>query len=63
VVSVILFRLQNARTAHVIERLAVALEGSADALGRGAVVLVEESRYRVRPLPIQGRNPSSPTGT
>jgi predicted nuclease of predicted toxin-antitoxin system len=51
VVSVVLFRLHNTRTPHVIERLQSALN-LADALEKGAVVVVEESRCRVRHLPI-----------
>jgi predicted nuclease of predicted toxin-antitoxin system len=50
--SVVLFRLRNARAEHVIERLSVVLERAADALERGAVVLVEEARLRIRALPI-----------
>jgi len=50
-VSVILFRLRNTRTPHLIERLASALEFG-DSLNRGAGVVVEESRCRVRKLPI-----------
>lgn len=50
--SVILFRLHNTRTPHLIERLAVTLPDSAEALEKGAVVVVEESRHRVRFLPI-----------
>ncbi len=50
--NVILFRLRNTRTAHVMERLTVAVENFAEALEKGAVVVVEESRYRVRYLPI-----------
>ena len=50
--SVILFRLHNTRTPHVIERLAAVLGDSAEALETGAVVVVEESRHRVRFLPI-----------
>jgi len=50
--SVILFRLHNTRTPHVIDRLARALADCADALEKGAVVVVEESRQRVRFLPI-----------
>jgi len=49
---VILFRLHNTRTPHVISRLSAVLRDSAGALERGAVVLVEESRHRVRYLPI-----------
>lgn len=49
---VVLFRLKNTRTAHVIERLEGVLAGSADALTRGAIVIVEEGRHRIRHLPI-----------
>jgi hypothetical protein len=49
---VILFRLENTRTTHVIERLEAVLRGSSDALARGAVVIVEEGRHRIRYLPI-----------
>lgn len=53
-VSVVLFRLHNTRSGHVIERLgAVLAESSAD-IERGAVVVVEEGRHRVRKLPIGG---------
>ena len=51
-VRVILFRLENARTTHVIERPETVLAGSSDALARGAVVIVEEGRQRIRLLPI-----------
>ena len=37
---------------HVIERLETVLAGSSDALARGAVVIVEEGRQRIRYLPI-----------
>jgi len=50
--SVILFRLRNTRVPHVIERLSMVLENSSEALEKGAVVVVEESRHRVRFLPI-----------
>jgi predicted nuclease of predicted toxin-antitoxin system len=52
--SVILFRLQNTRTAHVIDRLAEVLADCVPALEHGAVVIVEESRHRVRLLPVGG---------
>jgi hypothetical protein len=51
-VSVVVFRLRNTRTAHVIDRLSVVLDKCSEALGRGAVVVIEEGRHRVRPLPI-----------
>jgi len=54
---VILFRLENTRTAHVIERLEAVLTRSSDALTRGAVVIVEEGRHRIRYLPIGEAGP------
>ena len=51
-VSVVIFRLHNTRTAHVIERLQSVLRDSAHALNHGAVVIVEASRHRTRYLPI-----------
>jgi predicted nuclease of predicted toxin-antitoxin system len=51
--SVVLFRLSDARSLHVIARLHVALAATGDALEKGAVVVVEESRCRVRALPIR----------
>jgi predicted nuclease of predicted toxin-antitoxin system len=50
--SVILFRLKNTRTSHVIERLATVIEGFAAALEKGAIITVEETRYRVRYFPV-----------
>jgi predicted nuclease of predicted toxin-antitoxin system len=49
---VVLFRLHNTRAAHVTERLEAVLATGTHALDGGAVVIVEESRHRVRPLPI-----------
>jgi predicted nuclease of predicted toxin-antitoxin system len=54
---VILFRLENTRTMHVIERLEAVLTGSSDALTRGAVVIIEEGRHRIRYLPIGEAGP------
>jgi predicted nuclease of predicted toxin-antitoxin system len=48
--SVILFRLHNTRTPHVIDRLQKVLKDSSDALEQGAIVVVEESRHRTRRL-------------
>jgi predicted nuclease of predicted toxin-antitoxin system len=50
--SVIVFRLGDPRFSRVIDRLAAVLAESADAIERGAVISVEEARYRVRYLPI-----------
>src|SRR5260370_15954311 len=55
-VSVILFRLHNTRTPTVISRLSAVLAADADALAKGAVIVVEDGRHRVRDLPI---NPSA----
>ena len=50
--SVIVSRLQKMRTPHVIQRLAAVLAESASELSKGVVVAVEESRHRVRYLPV-----------
>ena len=50
-VTVILFRLRNARATHVIERLNRALHDAGSALIAGAVVVVEDTRLRIRRLP------------
>jgi hypothetical protein len=39
---------------HVIDRLLVVLGESMRALKKGAVIIVEESRHRIRYLPIGG---------
>jgi len=51
--SIILFRLGNPRLSQVKDRLASVVATSADALSRGAVVVVERSRHRIRHLPIR----------
>jgi predicted nuclease of predicted toxin-antitoxin system len=50
--SVILLRLHNTRTPHLIKRLATVLTDATEALEQGAVVVVEESRHRIRYLPL-----------
>ena len=57
--GVVVFRLHNTRTPHVIDRLATVLAASSDALEHGAVIAVEETRHRVRHLPL-GETESSP---
>ena len=49
--SVIVLRLHNTRTSHLIRRLSIALQDTAESLENGAVVVIEESRHRVRFLP------------
>ncbi|MBF0554432.1 MAG: DUF5615 family PIN-like protein [Nitrospirae bacterium] len=50
--SVIIFRLENEKPVNMNKRLAQVLKESSNALREGAIVLVEESRHRVRFLPI-----------
>ncbi len=52
VVSVVLFRLRDTRSEHVIERLQTVVAQSSAELLAGAIVVVEEGRHRVRKLPI-----------
>ena len=52
IVSVILFRLHDTRTEHVIDRLEDVLQHSSAELLAGAVVVVEEGRHRIGKLPI-----------
>lgn len=56
--SVVVFRLHNMRTAHVIQRLSAVLPDCSEALERGAVIVVEEGRHRIRSLPIGDRRDS-----
>ncbi len=52
-VSIIVFRLNNTSTPHVRERLKAVLADCSEQLRSGAVIVVEESRHRVRSLPIR----------
>ena len=52
IVSVILFRLHNARSENVIARLDAVLSQSNTELLVGAIIVVEETRHRIRKLPI-----------
>ena len=51
--SVIIFRLADERPESVNPRLATVIEERSADLESGALVLVEDSRYRVRKLPIE----------
>jgi predicted nuclease of predicted toxin-antitoxin system len=51
-ICVIIFRLRNSRTPHVIARRQKVLDTSIADLVAGAVVVVEETRHRVRHLPL-----------
>lgn len=51
--SVITFRLENPEVARINKILKENLPTLAEDLERGAIVIVEESRLRVRALPIQ----------
>ena len=54
--SVVVLRLQNTRFQNVIDRLSAVLLESAAALDKGAVISVEESRHRIRYLPVGARS-------
>jgi predicted nuclease of predicted toxin-antitoxin system len=51
--SVVVFRLGDATPASVNRRLLAVIDESAVALDHGAVVVVEDHRYRLRSLPIR----------
>jgi predicted nuclease of predicted toxin-antitoxin system len=50
--SVVIFRLADERADSVNRRLEAVLSEQAEALASGALVLIEDARYRVRRLPI-----------
>ncbi len=47
-VGILIFRLHNPRTSRVLERLDAVLRASGSVLEQGAIVVVEDSRHRVR---------------
>lgn len=49
--GVILFRVRNTQASFVIQRLGNVISECADALARGAIVIVEETRQRIREFP------------
>jgi predicted nuclease of predicted toxin-antitoxin system len=52
-VSVILFRLKDTRVDFVLSRLAAILRESGHLLPSGVILLVEDTRHRIRRLPVQ----------
>ena len=52
IVGVVLFRLNDATTPFVIRRLARVLDDVGGELQGGAIVVVEDSRHRLRKTPI-----------
>ena len=50
--SVIIFRLADERAESVNRRLETILREQSEALASGALILIEDARYRVRRLPI-----------
>jgi predicted nuclease of predicted toxin-antitoxin system len=58
--SVLVFRLRNQTPSSVTPRLLEVLSESQHELEAGAVVIVEEARYRIRRLPLQRKAESSP---
>jgi predicted nuclease of predicted toxin-antitoxin system len=51
--SVIIFRLSSETPSVVTARLLAVLGEAEDSLSKGAVVTIEDTRYRVRHLPIE----------
>ena len=51
--SVVIFRLTNETADSVNRRLEIVLSEQSGALDAGALILVEDARYRVRRLPIR----------
>lgn len=52
--SVVIFRLRNQTPASITPRLLKIIADRSADLESGAIVLVEEKRYRVRLLPVKG---------
>ena len=50
--SVILFRLHNASPEAVVYLLETVIKEASNVLEQGAIVIVEDTRYRVRILPV-----------
>jgi predicted nuclease of predicted toxin-antitoxin system len=59
--SVLVFRLQNQTPSSVTPRLLAVLSETQPELEAGAVVIVEEARYRIRRLPFQRKGEGLPS--
>jgi predicted nuclease of predicted toxin-antitoxin system len=57
--SVILLRVSNEQPEEINRRLSVVLSEQQAAIESGALILVEDTRYRVRKLPISPREAAS----
>lgn len=53
--SVLVFRLHNQAPSSITLRLLEILSEAEEELEAGAVIIVEEARYRIRRLPVRGR--------
>ena len=51
--GVVLLRLRSARQAHLRERLRVAIAEAGEAMQAGAIILVEDTRIRIRNRPAK----------
>jgi predicted nuclease of predicted toxin-antitoxin system len=51
--SVMIFRLNNTRVHRLVERLAIALRNASASLSAGAIVVVDDSRVRIKELPFE----------
>lgn len=60
--SVVIFRLSNETSAAVNSRLGAVIAERSPDLEQGVLILVEDSRYRMRRLPISGVSASSRQG-
>lgn len=60
--SVIIFRLGDERAESVNQRLRIAIDERTPDLESGALILIEDARYRVRRLPIRRKVEGSPAG-
>lgn len=55
IVSTIVFRVRDTRATSLIARLASVLPSATPHLARGAIVIIEPTRFRVRRLPFTRR--------